>query len=658
MATLKFGPTVSAKGFTSIETSIFNNLPPATIVRELIQNSLDAAVEAEEATAIIRFRLETVLLSEIPDAKGYQKAFSKAVQYWKDRSNSGNLADPAQQVVDRIENAFESLAQGKATVLSVLDNGVGLDEKRMDSLMSDGASEKQYDLSGSYGVGHLAPMALSDIRYMLYGGMSRHGHRIACGRAILASHPGNRRLMSAEGYLVRDFDDGLFGKLYKYLGPRSHPKIITSRINEVKTEWGHGCAVIIPAFNSFRSGATVWEIVSKVAAYNFCPAIHRDKLVIEVCEGGETRVLNNSSLLNVLETDQSKIRAARSGSVLEGLRPSGQNAYSILKTMAHEGEEIVDTGIGAARISLLLQAPTGFPRIDLFRNGMWITDEVPKLKRADFADRQPFHAVIEIEGNEDSYLHRLVRKAEGPMHDQLSLVLLSKKERQSLSEALTSIAGWIKERVPTVGTDEYTVDDFLQVSIDPDGKAGHESFSFYGVPTPVLRRPSNQLTPGLEIVEVDPPKPHDPPPRPPRPPKPPTPPRPRPSKRSNPLPFRSVIVPESAKKLSAQVSSDRDFSEAWLTLRVDENSDFTCDRVWQDEDVTITSFAIGSSESTFPAPTSEIMPGGHAVTVHGIKAKVNYDVTLEIDSPRELADTVGTPVFRMELFRPQPSKKD
>ena len=203
--------------------------------------------------------------------------------------------------------------------------------------MSDGVSEKQYDLSGSYGVGHLAPMALSDIRYMLYGGLTQDGRRTACGRTILASHPGEDRLMSAEGYLVRGFRDGLDGNLYRYLSLRSHPKIIANRIDEVKMEWGHGGVVIIPAFNNFRSKTTVWEIVSKVAAYNFCSAIHRAKLIIEVCEGDDKKILDQNSLLSVLETEQIRTRAARSGSIFEGLRPSGQNAYSILKTIADDG---------------------------------------------------------------------------------------------------------------------------------------------------------------------------------------------------------------------------------------------------------------------------------------------------------------------------------
>ena len=53
---LKFGPG-SPTGFTPAGIASFGDLRPAAVVRELIQNSLDAAVEAGEKTAIIRFRL-------------------------------------------------------------------------------------------------------------------------------------------------------------------------------------------------------------------------------------------------------------------------------------------------------------------------------------------------------------------------------------------------------------------------------------------------------------------------------------------------------------------------------------------------------------------------------------------------------------------------
>ena len=663
MAKLQFGPTTSAKGFTSHETSSFNNLPPAQIVRELIQNSLDAAVEIGEPTAVMRFRVDTISGKNVPDLKGYREAFEKAVKHWQEQ-NGGKLTDPAQQVTDRIESAVQALDGGKALMLSVLDNGVGLDAKRMNSLMSDGGSGKTYDLSGSYGVGHLAPVALSDIRYMLYGGVTKNGQRIASGRTILATHPGTDKLLAAEGYLIKKFRDGLDGNLYEFLSKGGHPKVISDHLKEIHREWGHGCAVIIPAFNNFRSGQrSLWDITSKVAAYNFCTAIYRSKLIIEVCEGDTKKTLDKDSIESVLEAEQDRIRAERSDSFFEGLRPSGQNAYSILKTLTTPTSgESVTTDSGTAYISLLMPSLNGQPRVDLFRNGMWITDEIPTLRRANFANRQPFHAVIEIDAKDDNKLHRLVRKAEGPMHNRLSFSLLSPQEQDDLEKALGTISEWIKNHVPTVGEDEYTVDDFLLVNTDSNGKSGSETFSFWGIPRAVSRRGNNQRTQGTEVINGD----NDgggngngdngnggnggggngggghrglsg---------------RRTKESRANPLSFRSVVVPDAGKKLNAMLTCTMSLPEALLRIRVDENTDFTCDRIWPDEDVSITSFSISASGGQDTKPLSQVMQDKRTVQVQGISADIEYEIEVEYDVPQELSNTVGTPVFRLELLRP------
>ena len=222
MATLKFGHATSNDGFTSLNTAAFNDLPPARIVRELIQNSLDAAAEADEPTAEIMFRVEDIRRKDIPDIRGYTSSFQKAVAHQTKR-NDGYLPDPAIEVVDRIQTALDAIVNGNAKLLSVTDNGIGLDIKRMNSILADGASAKSVSASGSYGVGHLASMALSDLRYVLYGGLTQDGNRIACGKVILAPHPGKKALNDAKGYLVRGFKGGLDGNLYDFLDFPEYP---------------------------------------------------------------------------------------------------------------------------------------------------------------------------------------------------------------------------------------------------------------------------------------------------------------------------------------------------------------------------------------------------------------------------------------------------
>ena len=198
------------------------------------------------------------------------------------------------------------------------------------------------------------------------------------------------------------------------------------------------------------------------------------------------------------------------------------------------------------------------------------------------------------------------------------------------------------------------MDDFLLVDTDGRDSKGGRSFSFWGVPTVATRNRASQLLPGVDPVEVDPPDPA--PPNPPRPPLPPSPPTPR-ERRSSPLPFRSVVAPSGDRKLRAVIASHKDFSEAWLTLRMDENTDVTCDRIWPDEPVSITSLTMRAANDVGQSIKTKIIANGKAVAVPGFAENTSYDVEIGYQLPRDLAGSVGTPVFRLELHRPPNSSK-
>lgn len=653
MATLKFKQASSIDGFTQHSTAEFNDLPLARIVRELLQNSLDAAAEIGEATAQVRFQVESICRQDLPDVKGYENAFRKAEKYHK-KINKGDLPDAAQEVVNRIESGLNDLKTGEAKLLSVVDNGIGLNSDRMNRLLADGSSGKSTTASGSYGVGHLAPFALSDLRYILYGGLTANGRRIVCGKAILTAHPGkNRRLNEAKGYLIEGFRDGLNGNLYDFLPRASHPKLLTKHLDAISKEWGHGCAVLIPAYNHFGNDNN-WlsDIVFKVAAYNFAPAIHRKKLVITVQEEEYDEELNGRTLKKILEQEKNQVHAAKSR-LFTGLRPSGQNAYQILQALTNGNPRRVSIKRDKARISLLTPFPNGSSRIDLFRNGMWITERIPGLGMADFTSRQPFHAVIEIDAKDGGALHRLIRKAEGPMHENLSFSRLSERERDELKQKFSEIADWINEQVPEVTSDTYTVDDFLVVRSGDDGPQGQNSFSFWGVPTAISRQSVAQGILGMagndndettrdRIKDPGPSRPY-----------PSQSPKPRPAR---PLPFRSAVAPDGPGKLVGSITSFSNFAEAWVAFKVDENTDSTCDRVWADEDVAIKSFLIRPVTGNAAQLASEIDNEGHSVKIRDIAADTAYEVQVEYAIPAGLVGIVENPVLRMEMHHPPPPR--
>ena len=173
--TFRFGPATSWSGFTPTGVSGFNDLQPGVVVRELLQNALDAAVAAGEPTAIVHFAVRTVRTADIPGCAEYRDALGSAVESQTRRSVNGALPDNAQQVVDTITAALD---RDTCSVLVILDNGIGLDATSMDALLSDGTSAKQDAATGSYGNGHMVAIPASDLRYVLYGGDREEGFRV------------------------------------------------------------------------------------------------------------------------------------------------------------------------------------------------------------------------------------------------------------------------------------------------------------------------------------------------------------------------------------------------------------------------------------------------------------------------------------------------
>lgn len=659
---LRFGPTTTPQGFTAYGMSSFSDLRPARIVRELIQNSLDAAVEAGEATAVVRFKATMIGLKEVPDIIGYEKAFRLAVDD-QTRMN-GELSDAAQQVVDTIDAALRQLSGDDAYCLSVLDNGVGLNERRMNALLGDGTGFKGPTSAGSYGVGHFASIPASDLRYVLYGGVVETGRRIASGVAVLASRIGRRQAQpyAAAGYLVDGFRSGEDGT-YEFMSTKCIPTVIDVSLKEIRSRWGHGTVVVIPAFNYFGGDSWLWEVVSKVSAYNFNAAVHQGRLVVEVedlddIDGGQR--LDSDTLGAVLEAEGSRTRSARKGSFFEGLRPSGQHAHEAWLTLVEGDGHRVTTSAGVIDVKLLEPAPTGTTRVDLYRNGMWITDDVFGLKRADFPNRRPFHAVLMLDGADE--FHRLVRKAEGPMHDALEFTRLSRGQREILKGALRETGDWIRARIPEVSTEDYTPDDFLVVETSGDQPGGDaKRYSLWGTPV-VVQRPPVQASVTRSDSAVDP---NDQQPNPPgggsggrrkgqerkkR----------QKSWRGNrPLPFTSTAVPDGAGRYVIAFECREPLDEVLLSLRVDENTDATCDRVWPDEDVRLKSFRIRQRGSRSTSADGRLTDDRKAICLTGLTPGTVYELAVDHESAAEGLDgAVGTPVLRVDLHRPAPAGDD
>ena len=77
----------------------------------------------------------------------------------------------------------------------------------MSALLSDGVSAKGGNASGTFGNGHSVVVPASNLRFVLYGGLTVNGESYGAGQAVLASHrvDGKWRSRSGRGVYLESF---------------------------------------------------------------------------------------------------------------------------------------------------------------------------------------------------------------------------------------------------------------------------------------------------------------------------------------------------------------------------------------------------------------------------------------------------------------------
>ena len=544
---LQFGHSTDRAGFTPAGIAAFSDLRPAAVVRELIQNALDAAlIEARQPCAKVRFERSACTLDQIPGIESYRTAFRRAV---KEQTPSGG----ARAVVERIER---TLREESHDVLWVMDNGVGLDGKRMSALLSDGVSAKGGNASGTLGNGHSVVVPASNLRYVMYGGLTADGQSYGAGQAVLASHRDEevdwRRSLSGRGVYLESFEPVSTDVPFTLAQGDAIPPMVAAAIDWIGDEHGHGAAVIIPAFNNFEHEQSLRDAVFRAAAFNFFQAIHEGRLVVEVVDSERSGVLDAATLPEALAPYRDELRSGRTGAFLAGRKAN--EAYETL--VDGESHEI---GTAQGNVSVrLLRRESGRRSVGLCRNGMWITEELPMFQNA-FADRQPFQALILLSSDHAGEFFELIREAETPLHDKLAPKQMEPHRRKPLREALREIRDGIAELVPVSTEDVYIPQDILAFQFDDvegQGRGGRQP-SYWGRvettrrSTMVRRKGEGGGGGGGK----------------------------RPDRRIVVEPiFRIAAAPTGEGRRTVHLECAEDFEDAELRMFVDENVDATCDR--------------------------------------------------------------------------------
>ena len=379
------------------------------------------------------------------------------------------------------------------SVLHVLDNGIGLNEKRMEALLADGISAKGTGAAGSYGNGHIVAFPASNLRYVMYGGLftqeNQKAKMLCAGHVILATSEGkNKERLSKDGYFVNKLTHDLFNP-HEFPEDNKVPSLIREQLDHIKSEWGTGSVVSIIGFNHFRNQdqeQSIKEGIFRAASCNYFEAIRRDQLVIEVEENGKTESLNQETLEQILIENKDNRRS------IDGFL-SGSRAYDACNALKEGTEASVTTNMGEVKIFFKYPVNNSQTRVGLCRNGMWITDDLPRYQNH-FGRHTPFHCVIPL--LENTELNQLVRKAENPLHNALNLKQLSKIDNKQLSDVLVAIRDKLKIIVPTLDDESFRPQDIFMVRSGGVETGGRRP-SATGTMT-VVRQPkqSKHLVPG------------------------------------------------------------------------------------------------------------------------------------------------------------------
>lgn len=302
MGDLRFTEGQSSTGFANPVLSSLDG-SPEPVVRELIQNSLDACTEIGVSPIEVTFTIDRVPRRDIPGINSYEAAFRFAEQTRLDL-NQDKLPMEDAKVIAEIKTVLD---RPTIPVLFCRDNGCGLDQQRMSNLLNQGNTSKTETGAGSFGLGHLTAFAASSMRYVLYGGKSWTGNgilRLDSGHAILASHQEDleQPIYTSDGFFVDDFRPDIRDPFRFCDQPQP---FLDREMNQIEET---GTVVAIVGFNDFRLNddtTTPAKEIVRVAAGNFLPSIWEERMVVTVEDWnrGTNQVLDKDRLHQVMEDE-------------------------------------------------------------------------------------------------------------------------------------------------------------------------------------------------------------------------------------------------------------------------------------------------------------------------------------------------------------------
>lgn len=473
-ASWQFPPENKRTGMGRAETEWGKDATGETAIRELIQNSNDAAKHAKQAK--VHIEEVTGRIEDLPDGEGLRDAIAKRLRYAK-----ANAKGVQEGTLERIESTLRAKT---ITMLRVHDNGYGLTEARMEALVGSGAttkdgSETNAGAGGSYGVGHQAVMSLSEIHTAVYASRSRDGY-IFSGQCNLGptdrlDDPDN---CGGEGFLrVAPIDppdsraNTRWNEFETGATAEAKTKEITqARKNSVGTT--RGTTIVIVGYSHRNKSNWGQTILSQIAT-NYAMAVEENRLVVTTNIGDKQETLNKKTLDQYLSgqkwASHQRMTPVRRTTMLRAIREGKR----ILADIEYDdGKETIELRV------LPLTEHDAQSVVFLIRDGMLIT-EIDTRRQVNglqtnydsFAERQRFAAIIPIDETKTPKLAEVIRSGERPTHDCIEEIRMKEHNRKQMKPITTAIREAIAEAVPKREQNEQISLGILAIDIKRNQKS-------------------------------------------------------------------------------------------------------------------------------------------------------------------------------------------
>lgn len=455
---LIFSKADAPSGLTNAAISASNDKDSSVIMRELLQNSFDSAIDdARKKQAQVKFIIDTIQKSEIPGIDEYEEAIN-AIENEK-------LSD---QETDILLSIKEELSKDIIPIMYVVDNGIGFSQETLVSILSDGISIKSDPINsgGSYGNGHFSAFNISGLRYVLYGGKSKDETTICSGHAMLRTHINDGKLKSASGFL-RTKDEPIVEKDI-FFKDKQIPYIMTKELSQLQES---GAVIAMLGFNFFGKDdpqkEQIINLMSSSVVRNFFVAISEGHLKVDIIWDEKSITIDQDSLEKIFYDTRE-----------EKSSPLYQTAERFYKLMYKGHEQIITTKEGDVKV--YYQESDTNTKLALCRNGMWINNAIPSpLNIAALNRNKTFSALVLPQ--RDTELSALVKRAEGNHHIDLKLNRFSNdktgcEKKKRFQGALEEIKAFLVSIIGENDSESFDVSiPELSINMIGDAKAKRRS---------------------------------------------------------------------------------------------------------------------------------------------------------------------------------------